>query len=319
MHASTLTASYVLDWLVGDPEFLPHPVRIVGRAIEIGERSLRDPEATYTSQFLPGAMLSATLVVGSGFASSSAVRLLKGINSPAGKALEIWLGASCLATRNLLDEAGAVITALEQNNLQSARSLLARIVGRDTDTLDSSEISRAVIEALAESLCDGIIAPLTYLTLGGVPLALAYKAVNTLDSMIGHHTEEYEWFGKAAARLDDAANFIPARVAAVLICGSCALLGCGDHRTAWNTWRHDRLRHASPNAGQTESAMAGALRVRLGGTNAYAGELVETPALGAGFRRPSVQDAKNALRITAVASVLGFAVGILVLSRRRSA
>lgn len=319
MRASTLTASYVLDWLVGDPEFLPHPVRIIGRVVEIGERRWYDPEKTDASQFLRGAVLTAALVVGSGFSAPRAVRVLKGINSPAGNAVEIWLGASCLATRNLLDEAGAVITALEQNDLQSARRLLARIVGRDTGTLDSGEISRAVIETLAESLCDGVIAPLMYLTLGGVSLALAYKAVNTLDSMIGHHTEEYEWFGKAAARLDDAANFVPARIAAVLICGACALLGIGDHRTAWNTWRQDRLRHASPNAGQPESAMAGALRVRLGGTNAYAGELVETPALGAGFRKPNIQDAKNALRITAVASVLGFALSILVLSRRRGA
>lgn len=319
MRASRLTASYVLDWLVGDPEFLPHPVRIIGRAIEIGERALRHPEATDTSQFIRGAVLTTALVGGSAYAASRSVRLLKDINSSAAKVVEIWLGVSCLATRNLLDEAGAVITALEQNNLQSARRLLSRIVGRDTGTLDSSEISRAVIETPAESLCDGIIAPLMYLTLGGVPLALAYKSANTLDSMIGHHTEQYEWFGKAAARLDDAANFVPARVAAALICGSCALLGVGDHRTAWNTWRQDRLRHASPNAGQTESAMAGALCVRLGGMNTYAGEPVETPPLGAGFLRPKIQDAKNALRITAVASVLGFGVGIFVLSRRRGA
>lgn len=319
MRASTLTASYVLDWLVGDPEFLPHPVRIIGRAIEIGERALRHPEATDTSQFIRGAVLTTALVGGSAYAASRTVRVLKDINSPAGKVVEIWLGASCLATRNLLDEAKAVITALEQNNLQSARRLLSRIVGRDTGTLDSSEILRAVIETVAESLCDGIIAPLMYLTLGGVPLALAYKSANTLDSMIGHHTEQYEWFGKAAARLDDAANCVPARIAAVLICGACALLGVGSIRTAWNTWTQDRLQHASPNAGQTESAMAGALSVRLGGTNTYAGELVETPALGAGFPGPNIQDAKNALRITSVASVLGFAVGILVLSRRRGA
>lgn len=319
MRAGTLTASYVLDWLVGDPEFLPHPVRIIGRAIEIGARALCDPEATDHVQFVRGAVLTMALVAGSACAASKAVRLLKDINSQAGKVAEMWLGASCLATRNLLDEAGAVITTVEQNDLETARRLLSRIVGRDTDTLDASEISRAVIETVAESLCDGIIAPLMYLMIGGVPLALAYKAVNTLDSMIGHHTEQYEWFGKAAARLDDAANFAPARMAAVLICGSCALLGVGNHRTAWSTWRQDRLRNASPNAGQTESAMAGALCVRLGGTNSYCGEIVEGPVLGAEFPPPTVQDAKNALRITAVASVLGFALSILFLSRRRSA
>jgi adenosylcobinamide-phosphate synthase len=224
-----------------------------------------------------------------------------------------------LATRNLLDEAGAVIAALERTELDTARRLLARIVGRDTADLDPSEVVRAVIETLAESLCDGIIAPLTYLVMGGVPLAIGYKAVNTLDSMIGHHGEEYEWFGKAAARLDDLANFLPSRMAALLICGSCALLDCGSSKTAWITWRRDRLKHASPNAGQTESAMAGALRVQLGGVNTYHGETVETPVLGAGLPRPDTLDARKALRITTAASVLGFAMGLFILTRRRGA
>jgi adenosylcobinamide-phosphate synthase len=155
--------------------------------------------------------------------------------------------------------------------------------------------------------------------MGGVPLAIGYKAVNTLDSMIGHHGEEYEWFGKAAARLDDLANFLPSRMAALLICGSCALLDCGSSKTAWITWRRDRLKHASPNAGQTESAMAGALRVQLGGVNTYRGETVETPVLGAGLPRPDTLDARKALRITTAASVLGFAMGLFILTRRRGA
>ena len=148
-------------------------------------------------------------------------------------------------------------------------------------------------------------------------MAMAYKAVNTLDSMIGHRDENYEWFGKVAARLDDGANFLPARIAALLVCGACTIFEPGNTRSAFRTWRLDGRKHASPNAGQAESAMAGALRVQLGGVNTYDGECVETAFLGSGFPGPEVHHVRKALRITALASVLGFAVGCLMLSGRR--
>jgi adenosylcobinamide-phosphate synthase len=318
MRAGTLTASYVLDWVLGDPEFLPHPVRVIGRAIESGDRSLRCIGEGPKAEFIGGALLTSSVVLGSALVISKLIQSIKARNRSLGTAAEVWLGSSCLATRNLLDEANAVVKALEASETVTARLWLARIVGRDTSSLNENEIARAVIETLAESLCDGIIAPLCYFTLGGVPLAIAYKATNTLDSMIGHRDERYEWFGKAAARLDDAANFLPSRISALLICGSAALMDRSAFQRAWKTWRRDAGKHASPNAGQTESAMAGALCVQLGGVNTYGGERVETPLLGTGFPSPDATTVRRALRITTVASVLGFALGCLVLNWRHN-
>lgn len=318
MRAGTLTACYLLDCMMGDPEWLPHPVRIIGRVVGRGEKILRHFADGSSTEFMSGALLTSTVVLGSGLATWKILQRTNACSRPLRGAAEVWLGATCLATRNLLDEANAVMDALENASLQAARLRLARIVGRDTDGLDESDIARAVIETLAESLCDGIIAPLFYLTVGGVPLAMAYKASNTLDSMIGHRSERYEWFGKAAARLDDALNFVPSRITAVLICGSATLLNRGAFQRAHKTWLLDAGKHASPNAGHAESAMAGALGVQLGGVNSYGGEHFECPLLGAGFAKPDAAHARQAMRIVAIASVLGFALGCLVLSRRRN-
>ena len=317
MRVWTLTASHLLDWIVGDPEFLPHPVRYIGIAIAQGECALRSPGSGPLFEFIGGLVLTSGIVACSAVAVSKLLSALHRLSPSRARFVEIWLGASCLATRNLLDEANSVLQALEEVDLERARLRLSRIVGRDTAELDASGIARAAIETLAESLCDGVIAPLTYLVVGGVPMAMAYKAVNTLDSMIGHRDEDYEWFGKAAARLDDAATFLPARIAALLVCSACMIFEPGNTCSAWRTWRLDGLKHASPNAGQTESAMAGALRVQLGGVNMYNGERVETAFLGSGFRGPEVHDVRKALRITALASVLGFAVGCFLLSGKR--
>lgn len=317
MRVETLTASYLLDWVLGDPESFPHPVRFIGNAIAASDRVLRRPGSGQAAEFIGGLVLTSGIVAGSAVAVSKLLDALHRLSPSGAQTVEIWLGASCLATRNLLDEVSSVLQALEETDLERARLRLSRIVGRDTTELDAGEIARAAIETLAESLCDGVIAPLTYLAVGGVPMAMAYKAVNTLDSMIGHRDKDYEWFGKAAARLDDAANFLPARFAALLVCGVCAILEPGNMYSAWRTWRLDGLKHASPNAGQTESAMAGALRVQLGGVNTYEGARVETPLLGAGFAGPDVHHVRKALRITAMASVLGFAVVCIVLGGRR--
>jgi adenosylcobinamide-phosphate synthase len=319
MRLDTLTASYLLDWVIGDPEHLPHPVRLIGHAIQTGERALRRIGDGPERELIGGALLTASVVLGSAYAASKLITMMKRSNASLGRAAEIWLAASCLATRNLLDEAQAVVQALEHSDLDAARRQLARIVGRDTAALNSNEIARAVIETLAESLSDGVIAPLFYLTLGGVPLAMAYKATNTLDSMIGHRDETYEWFGKAGARLDDAANFVPSRIAGLLVCGAGAFLGRGSFEQAWTTWRRDAQKHASPNAGQPESAMAGALRVQLGGVNTYRGERVDSPLLGASFPGPEPDDARTALRVTALASVLGCGLCCLALAWRRNA
>jgi adenosylcobinamide-phosphate synthase len=225
------------------------------------------------------------------------------------------LAWTCLATRNLIDESLAVIHALEQPVL--ARQRLARIVGRDTQALTDTEVHRALIETLAESAGDGIVAPLFYLAIGSVPLAMAYKAVNTLDSMIGHADERYLYFGKAAARLDDVANYFPARITAfsiMLAAGIEPRASCG---SSLHTWYRDRGKHKSPNAGQPESAMAGALRVRLGGRNTYQGEPIASPLLGAEFEPPKAHHAKQALRLVIAVSFLTAAVAIAVRSLRK--
>ena len=302
-------AAYALDWIAGDPPDLPHPVRLIGAAISRGERLLRRP-ATPAAEMLQGSLLTALIVSG----AWTAARFVRST----GPIAEIWLAWTTLATRNLLDESAAVVRAVEVRDLRQARRLLSRIVGRDTEFLDEPEILRAVIETLAEGLSDGVVAPLMYLGLGGVPAAFAYKAINTLDSMIGHPEPPYRYFGRVAARLDDAANFVPARLAATAICAA-AFLTRRNARHAWRAFLRDGSHHPSPNAGQPEAAMAGALGVRLGGMNYYGGEPSPKPLLGAEGRCATVRDARSALLITAVASVAAFSIGCICLGlgRRR--
>ncbi|HEY4354663.1 MAG TPA: adenosylcobinamide-phosphate synthase CbiB [Acidobacteriaceae bacterium] len=310
-----MLAAYALDCVVGDPESLPHPVRLFGKTIRSVETRALAGERSPEQKLLAGAALAVGLPAATGWITHQALRQLRSRSPLVATMVEVGLGASCVATQNLLSEALPVVQALERNDLATARTHVARIVGRDTAQLDAHEISRAVIETLAESLCDGILAPLFYLAVGGVPAALAYKAINTMDSVIGHTSDRYWHFGKAAARLDDAANLIPAHAGALLLCAASAITP-GESRTrdAWQTWRADRNNHASPNAGQMESAMAGALGVRLGGTNFYDGEPHHTPEMGAQFPAPDPADARRALTLTAVASVLGLCAAVALIA-----
>ncbi len=314
-----LSAAYALDWLIGDPEWMPHPVRLIGWGIEASERSVRQHGSGKSFELVAGGLVALAVPAVSMLSLRAMLRSIYGRNRIAGLIAEAWFASTCLATRSLVDETSCVLRALDRGDLPLARLRLGRIVGRDTAMLDESEICRALIETLAESLSDGIIAPLFYLTLGGVPLAMAYKAVNTLDSMIGHRDERYLYFGRAAARLDDLANWIPARLSAFLI---CAIAGVTDARCglrAGRTWLRDGSKHASPNAGQVESAMAGALGVRLGGENHYGGERVSSPHLGDKFPRPNRTAAKQALKVVALASLVGFAGALLLARRSRNA
>jgi adenosylcobinamide-phosphate synthase len=297
----SLAAAYLLDWIAGDPEWLPHPVRLIGYATVQGESLLRSPGQSARAELVAGAALTLGVVSLSYFGTAKAVAWM-------GKPAEILLGWTCLATRNLVDESLSVLTAMRQDDVPRARLRLSRIVGRDTDALTPLEIHRAVIETLAESACDGILAPLFYMAIGGTPLAMAYKAVNTLDSMIGHADERYFYFGKAAARLDDLANYFPARLTALAI-------ACAAGRSAGSAlriWQRDGAKHKSPNAGQPESAMAGALQVRLGGDNTYAGERLSTPVLGAEFAHAELGHAFEALRLVVTISLMGFSAAVLL-------
>jgi adenosylcobinamide-phosphate synthase len=309
--ALVLGGAFVADLLCGDPEWFPHPVRAIGRLTSQGETWASPGRGSVRRNLIAGVIVTTSIVA---ITAASALALLAAahwLHPSIGFAVEATLAWTVLATGSLLAEARHVLGALDQNDLVRARRRLARIVGRDTDALSESEVLRGLIETLSESTCDGIIAPLCYLVIGGIPTALAYKAVNTLDSMIGHREWPYTYFGRYAARLDDAANYIPARLTAAMIILAAGLTGARAPE-AWRVWRRDHGQHESPNAGHPESAMAGALSVTLGGVNTYEGVRHAQPLLAAGAGTATRVSARRACRIVTVAALLGGAVAFLV-------
>lgn len=294
----------MIDLAAGDPPGMPHPVRLMAHTISAGERFLK-PGANHARDFVNGVLLSGFTVTGSWLAAWLAIRLARFSNPILATAIEAILAWTTLATGSLVSEAGIVVHALEAGQIENARRSVARIVGRDTERLSETEVARAVIETVAESLCDGITAPLFYLAIGGVPLAFAYKALNTLDSMIGHPEPPYTYFGRFAARADDVANFLPARLTALAIVIAAGLYGASA-REALRTWMRDGHKHPSPNAAQSESAMAGALGVQLGGINYYQGCPSVKPVLGGGDRVPTVIDARRSLALAGIGSLTLF-------------
>jgi adenosylcobinamide-phosphate synthase len=259
---------FILDVLLGDPRWLPHPVKLMGKAVSLLERILR---RLVPWERLAGMLLVLVIVAGSFLLTAVIVTVAYAVHPTVGlivASVAIW---TTLAVKDLAAHANRVVLPLMAGNLARARNNLALIVGRDTQNLDEDEVVRACVETVAENTVDGILSPLFFAFIGGAPLAMAFKAVSTLDSMVGHKTEQYIRFGWAAARLDDVANWIPARMCAVLM--PLASLFC-DHGflASWRTMWRDRRKHESPNAGIPEAAMAGALRVQLGGVNYYDGE-----------------------------------------------
>ena len=309
-----LPAAYLFDEIAGDPEWFPHPVRLIGSTISRAESALRRPGQSDSTEFVSGLALTAAIVSSSYWLTAAIIHLTRKYSAILGDTTELALAWTCLAARNLEQEASSVTEALQFGDLPLARIRLSRIVGRDTANLDAEEISRAVIETVAESASDGVMAPLFYMALGGVPAAMAYKAINTLDSMIGHADRNYMYFGKAAARLDDVANYLPSRLSALAIVVGSQLLSQADPRSAWLTWRRDGSKHKSPNAGQPESAIAGALHVSLGGNNTYSGELIPAQRMGQEFPSPTIEKAAQSIRLISVASLLGLSVGVLLIN-----
>lgn len=269
-------AAVLLDWLLGDPRWFPHPVVGIGRLIALLEKLLR---RLASGELLGGALLAVATV---GITAGAAALLFWGgyaINRLTGMVVATILSWSCLAARSLHHESGLVAAALQAGDLPLARRMLGRIVGRDTDSLDEGDIWRGTVETVAENSSDGVIAPLLCLMLGGPVLGLAYKAVNTLDSMVGYRNERYLLFGRASARLDDLANWIPARLTGFLMVLAAPCVGL----SPWGAREimvRDGGNHASPNSGIPEAAVAGALGVMLGGTNHYFGRPVEKPTIG---------------------------------------
>ena len=286
-------AAVLLDLLLGDPRWLPHPVVAIGRLISLLEGWLR---RLLKHERLAGALLLALTV---GITCFAGFLVLKGayfISPYAGFAVAAFFAYSCLAARSLHAESLAVVAALEAGDLHEARRRLSFIVGRDTAELDETEIWRAVVETVAENSSDGVIAPLFYLMLGGPLLALAYKAVNTLDSMVGYKNERYIRFGWASARCDDFMNWLPARLTGLLMVMTAPLAGLSASGS-WRIMRRDGRNHSSPNSGIPEAAAAGALGVRLGGTNRYFDQLVEKPTIGDPLKPLSLDSYRGVVRL----------------------
>lgn len=312
-HAGVVVLAFVLDALLGEPRWIPHPVRVIGRVIEKGEQWLRRGPSSPARDFWGGCGLVLVVVMGTYWGAMWLLSLLSALSWQLGYAATVLLGSLCIARRGLHEHALAIFHPLVNGDLVTARMMLARIVSRDTTDLPEGEVVRGAVESVAENSSDGVIAPLLYLALGGVPLALSYKAVNTLDSMLGYRTGRYEYLGKAAARLDDLANLIPARLAALALVGASWSLGPGyDGKNAWRmTWR-DGHQHVSPNAGYPEAAVAGALGIQLGGPSRYWGTLVEKPTLGDARHPLRPEHITRSLRLLDRASL--FALGVCVLA-----
>ena len=309
MTVWAVLGGFVLDALFGDPAWLPHPVVYMGKAISKLEKFLR-PRLPKTPQgeLLGGAIVAFCLPVGTflltGLVCWGAARL----HPLLGLAVQMFWCGQALAARGLVQESTNVYKELKKPDLPGARKAVSRIVGRDTAELTAEGVTKAAVETVAENASDGVIAPLLYMLIGGAPLALTYKAINTMDSMLGYKNEKYLYFGRVPAKLDDVANYIPSRLAGLLWVAAAALTG-NSARGAWKIWRRDRCRHASPNSAQTESACAGALGVQLAGPAYYFGQYYPKLTIGDALRPIEPEDILRANRMMYVASSFALAWG----------
>ena len=312
MTVWAVLGGFVLDALFGDPAWLPHPVVYMGKAISKLEKFLR-PRLPKTPQgeLLGGAIVAFCLPVGTflltGLVCWGAARL----HPLLGLAVQMFWCGQALAARGLVQESTNVYIELKKPDLPGARKAVSRIVGRDTAELTAEGVTKAAVETVAENASDGVIAPLLYMLIGGAPLALTYKAINTMDSMLGYKNERYLYFGRVPAKLDDVANYLPSRLAALLWVAAAAFTH-NDAKGAWKIWRRDRRNHASPNSAQTESACAGALGVQLAGPAYYFGEYYAKPTIGDALRPIEPEDILCANQMMYVASAFALAWGVAI-------
>ena len=299
-----IAAAFILDLLIGDPESWPHPIRWMGRAIERFEPEFR---RLSSSPVWAGTLFALSLTTGAFLLAWLSIFLAGAIHPVAGIAVEVILLFFCISARSLEKAAMGVLAALREEGLPQGRAAVAMIVGRETDGLDEPQVARATVETVAENLVDGVLSPLFYALLGGAPLALAFKMTNTLDSMVGYKNEKYRYFGRAAARIDDAANYLPARLSVLFIAAAAQLIG-RNGKSALRIGFRDGRKHTSPNAGFPEAAFAGALGVRLGGSGTYHGRKIEKPYLGAEYDPVGPYDIRRACRLMVVTSVLWMVV-----------
>ena len=298
-----LLLGFIIDLIVGDPHSLPHPVVFIGKLISLLEKELRKRfPATPSGERTAGAVLWILVVLASFLVPFLVLRFL-GWLSPwlrlIGESLMCW---QILATKSLRVESMKVYTALETGTLADARRAVSMIVGRDTETLDDAGVTRAAVETVAENCSDGVVAPLLFLALGGAPLGFLYKAVNTMDSMLGYVEPPYTHIGRYPAKLDDVFNYIPARISALLMLPAGLILGLNG-KNGWRIFRRDRYKHASPNSAQTESMCAGLMGLRLAGDAVYHGVLHKKEYIGDPLREIEHKDIPLACRLMTLTAV----------------
>lgn len=304
-----IIGAFLLDLLLGDPQGFPHPVRWIGALISVLEARLNRDQSSQKKLYLGAGMVAIVLGIVYGVTKGLLI-FAESLHPWVGTGVALLLAYTVLATRSLHQETDKVRRALDAGDLPRARKELSYLVSRDTEHLEEGEIVRGTLETIAENISDGVIAPLFYLFLGGVPLAMVYKAINTLDSMVGYKNDRYLYFGRAAAKLDDVANYIPARFSALMIALGALLIGQNGKR-ALETAIRDGRNHNSPNSGYPEAAAAGALGIRLGGNNYYFGEVVKKPYIGVAWEpltKEKIPEMAKLLYATATVTIGLFAL-----------
>lgn len=312
-HCIAFAMGFLLDLLFGDPHWLPHPIRLIGRWIE-HLKKWNEPALTGRQKQTRGAALVLVVVLGTVLCFGGLLWCGYLIHPVLGCMVEAVMSYQILAMKCLKVESMKVYERLAGKDLPGARTAVSMIVGRDTQCLDESGVAKAAVETVAENTSDGVIAPMLYLAIGGPVLGFFYKAVNTMDSMIGYKNEEFLYFGRCAAKLDDVMNFLPSRISALLMILVSLLPGRDfDGKRAWRIWRRDRLKHASPNSAQTEAACAGSLGVQLAGNASYFGKIVEKPTIGDDTRPVVYEDIRRANGLMYRTAFLGEILCLLVL------
>lgn len=303
---------FVLDLLIGDPHWLYHPIRLVGALISALEKLLRGVFPKNKNGELTAGVFLLALTAGITTGCAWGLLYLAGRIHPWVRfALETVMCYQLLATKALKDETMKVYTALSQGDLKQARYAVSMVVGRDTEVLDETGVTKAAVETVAENASDGVIAPLLFLAIGGASLGFFYKAVNTMDSMVGYKNDKYLYFGRAAARFDDVLNYIPARLSGALMSAAASFCGL-DAGNAWKIFLRDRRNHSSPNSAHTEAAAAGALHIQLAGNAYYFGKLYEKPTIGDPDRPVEYEDIRRVNRLLYATAVLTLIVFMVV-------
>lgn len=312
-----VAAAFLVDLVVGDPNKITHPVVIIGKGIDLMEKHLRKWVAAEYGLKIAGIVLAGVIVGGAYLMMWAIVKAAMLINNWLGLVISIWFMSTTLAVKGLSNSAMEIFNLLNTGKIEEARKKTGWIVGRDTANLDEAEITRATVETVAENIVDGIIAPMFYGFIGGVPLAMAYKAVNTLDSMVGYKNDKYQEFGWASARFDDLCNYIPARITGAILLISFMILG-KSAKQAYKAIIKDAPQHPSPNSGIPEAAVAGALGIRLGGINSYRGVESFRQYMGEArvtLEKRHIQDTVRIMYITSVIAVVVGSIGLFLIQK----